>query len=93
MYSVRDLKAGEFLIIRKIEVDDTGSGLYFFGDIPNRYASYYARYSFKNKKLLDFEKFLSEVKTQEQLECMLDKVVHPCFVDGECVGYKIEGER
>jgi len=94
LYNVRDLQKDEFLIIRKIEVDDTGSGLHFYGEIPQRYAAmcFFTKMKFKKKKV-DFQKVISETKTQEQLESLLNKTVYPCFVKGKCVGYKMEVNR
>ena len=90
LHGVKDLQKGEFLIIRKIEVDETGSGLYFYGEIPHRWPGMFLHTKMFKKKKVDFQKIVSGIKTQEQLESLLDKTIYPCFVKGKCVGYKME---
>lgn len=94
LYSLQDLKKGEFLIIKKIEVNETKDGFYFYGEIPQRLACNWIFSKDKHKKKrVDFAKVVAEVENQEQIEDLLNKTVYPCFVGDKCVAYKFEVNR
>ena len=95
LYQLQDLKKGEFLCIKRIKIYESefGSDLCFYGEIPHRYAAIMLFTKFKKKKKIDLAKAALEIKTQEQLEGLLNKIVYPCFVEDKCVGYKLEVDR